>query len=41
MVPGLDVTVDEDDHNFQPFSPIFGEKLAFFLKTNVTINFLH
>jgi hypothetical protein len=29
------------DHNFLRFSPIFGEKMAFFSKTNVTIHFLH
>jgi hypothetical protein len=27
------------DHNFLRFSPIFGEKIAFFLNTNVMINF--
>jgi hypothetical protein len=26
------------DHNFLRFSPIFGEKMAFFLNTNVMIN---
>jgi hypothetical protein len=29
------------DNNFQRVSPIFGENLAFFLKTNVLIIFLH
>jgi hypothetical protein len=29
------------DHNFLQFLPIFGEKLAFFSKTNVMIKFLH
>jgi hypothetical protein len=27
------------DHNFRRFFPIFGEKLAFILNTNVMINF--
>jgi hypothetical protein len=29
------------DHNFLRFSPIFGEKMAFFLNTNVLIKFLN
>jgi hypothetical protein len=29
------------DHNFLRFSPIFGEKMAFFSKNNVVIKFLH
>jgi hypothetical protein len=29
------------DHNFLRFLPIFGEKMAFFSKTNVMIKFLH
>jgi hypothetical protein len=29
------------DHNFRRFFPIFGEKLAFFSKTNVMIRMLH
>jgi hypothetical protein len=36
--PGVDVTYD---HNFLRFLPIFGKKLAFFSKTNVTIKILH
>jgi hypothetical protein len=29
------------DHNFRRFLPIFGEKMVFFMKTNVMIQFLH
>jgi hypothetical protein len=29
------------DHNFLRFSTIFGEKIAFFSKTNVVIKILH
>jgi hypothetical protein len=29
------------DHNFLRFLPIFGEKMAFFSKTNVMIKILH
>jgi hypothetical protein len=30
-----------NDQNFLRFSTIFGEKMAFFSKTNVMINILH
>jgi hypothetical protein len=29
------------DHNFLQYLPNFGEKMAFFSKTNVMIKFLH
>jgi hypothetical protein len=36
LTPGVDVIYD---HNFLRFLPIFGEKMAFFSKTNVMIKF--
>jgi hypothetical protein len=37
MFSGVDVI----DHHFLRFLPIFGEKMAFFSKTNVMITILH